>query len=183
MKPFNQSRLQATLSYFYSPFVKHPWAKGIGVFLVAFSVVSQISRHVTFVYSQTSSLPYHLFLNLKRVTPKRGDYACFNSSWYGGRVIKKVVGKAGDVLSYDQDRNLWLEYPPISDPSGKARLKIGNPKKESIDGRLLTPLKPGVIPEGKVFVMGEHERSFDSRYEELGLVPEEDLQGRLIALA
>lgn len=146
--------------------------KGLVVFILVFAFIAWIKDYVSFVYSSTDSLPYRLFLALKRMDPKKGDYTSFNSSWYGGPVIKKVVGTAGDGLTYDAAGNLWV---------GQA-LKIGKPKKKAKDGRPLTPIKPGVIPEGRVFVSGEHARSFDSRYEELGLIPEGDLQGKLLAL-
>ena len=157
--------------------------KGFCGFLVTLAVISQISNHLSLVYSRTDSLPYRLFLNLKQVTPKRGQYTWFESPWYGGRVIKKVIGTAGDSLFYDKQGNLWIARLNIRAPSQNALLKIGKPKTESKDGRVLTPIKPGTIPEGKVFVSGNHERSFDSRYEELGLIPEKDLQGCLLALA
>jgi conjugal transfer pilin signal peptidase TrbI len=92
-------------------------------------------------------------------------------------MIKKVAGMAGDRLVYDKEGNLWVNALWI----GRA-LKIGKHKKSAKDGRQLNPIKPGVIPAGKVFVVGNHERSFDSRYAELGLIPETALQGRLLAL-
>ena len=162
----------------YLAFLKKQWVKGFCCFLVTLAVISQVSSYVGLVYSRTNSLPYRLFLNLKHVTPKRGDYTCLDSPWYGGRVIKQVVGMGGDTLSYDDEGNLWVKTLWIG-----RQLKIGKQKKHTRNGRLLVPIKPGVIPHGKVFVLGNHERSFDSRYEELGLVSEKNLHGRLLALA
>jgi type IV secretory pathway protease TraF len=88
----------------------------------------------------------------------------------------------GDALSYDHSSELQLDIHDINSLWLGRQLKIGRPKKQSKDGRILTPIKPKVIPKGMVFVSGEHERSFDSRYEELGLIPTKNLQGRLIAL-
>lgn len=156
--------------------------KGICGFLLVLGITYQLSNHVCLVYSKTTSLPYNFFLQLKNVKPLRGHYTCFHSPWYGGKVIKKVVGREGDVLSYDSSNTLQLEILDINSLWLGRQLKIGKPKKQSKDGRILTPLKPGAIPEGMIFVSGEHERSFDSRYEELGLIPAKDLQGRLIAL-
>jgi conjugal transfer pilin signal peptidase TrbI len=87
-------------------------------------------------------------------------------------LVKEIAGTAGDTLTYDATGNLWV---------GR-QLRVGKPRKKAKDGRTLTPIKPGVIPEGMAFVMGSHERSFDSRYEELGLVPKRHLRGRAIAL-
>lgn len=173
----NKTRLGTRFS-----FLQNQGVKGLCGFLVTMGVIWQTSNHVSLVYSRTNSLPYHLFLNLKQMTPKRGHYTCFDSPWYGARVIKKVVGIEGDILSYDDEGNLWVKTLGAGLPNAPVSLKIGKYKKESKDGRLLNPIKPGVIPKGMVFVVGDHERSFDSRYEELGLIPEKDLQGRLVAL-
>lgn len=162
--------------------LKNQWVKGLCCFLLVLGVISQLSNYVGLVYSNTNSLPYHLFLHLKQLEPQRGQYTCFNSPWYGGRVIKKVTGMGGDILIYDQKGNLWVKTVAVNSLWLRRQLKIGKAKKHSKDGRLLTPIKPEIIPKGMVFVSGEHERSFDSRYEELGLVSVKDLQGRLIAL-
>jgi conjugal transfer pilin signal peptidase TrbI len=145
-------------------------------------MIWQTSHHVNLVYSHTNSLPYRLFLQCKHVKPKRGDYTCFDSPWYGGRVIKKVEGMAGDKLVYDKEGNLWVEALGVNALWIGRALKIGRPKRQAKDGRPLTSIKPGIIPDGKVFVVGDHERSFDSRYAELGLIPETALQGKLLAI-
>jgi conjugal transfer pilin signal peptidase TrbI len=148
------------------------WLKGIFCFLIVFALITWLKNHVSLLYSSTDSLPYRTYLRLKQMGVKKGDYTSFASPWYGGNVVKRIVGVAGDTITYDSEGNLWI---------GR-QLKVGKPKKKARDGRPLTPLKPGIIPEGLVFVMGAHERSFDSRYEESGLIPEKALQGRLIAI-
>jgi hypothetical protein len=40
-----------------------------------------------------------------------------------------------------------------------------------------------VIPEGQVFLYSPHPKSFDSRYQEVGLVQVSDLEGTAIAIA
>lgn len=145
--------------------------KGLVVFFVSLIVVSTALDLVTVVYSPSDSLPYRTFLELKPIKPRLGQYAYFECPWYGGRVIKKIVGKEGDELVYDNQRNLWVRGQ-----------KIGKARTQAKDGRRLTPIKAGVIPKSMVFVKGEHERSFDSRYEELGLIPEAVLGGRVFGL-
>lgn len=153
------------------------WVKGFCFFVIVFALMAFLKDHVCLLYSTTASLPHRAFLKLKQMNPQKGDYTCFDSPWYGGSVVKKIVGIAGDSISYDNEGNLWIKTLWIG-----RQLKVGLPKKKSKDGRPLTPIKPGVIPKGMVFVMGDHERSFDSRYEEMGLIPEHALQGRVIAL-
>jgi signal peptidase I len=48
------------------------------------------------------------------------------------------------------------------------------------EGDPLTPLSAKVIPEGALFVLGDHPRSFDSRYEEFGLVKMENVWGKAV---
>lgn len=145
--------------------------KGLfGVFL-GFSVISWINDHARVLYSNTNSLPYHYFLELKQLTPNKGQYTVFESPWYGGKVIKEIAGTAGDLIKYDDEGKLWIDDQ-----------LIGLPKDKSIGGRSLTPLTSGVIPKGFVFLKGDHERSFDSRYAELGLVHVKNLQGRVIGV-
>ena len=52
--------------------------------------------------------------------------------------------------------------------------------KATRKGEPLTPLSTTTIPKGYVFVAGDHSRSFDSRYEEFGLVPLEKVWGRAV---
>ena len=158
------------------------WMKGIFFFVVVFALMTFLKDHVCLLYSTTASLPHRTFLKLKQMSPQKGDYTCFDSSWYGGNVVKKIVGVAGDSLTYDLEGNLWVKTLWVKTLWVGWQLKVGTQKKQSKDGRLLTPIKPGIIPEGMVFVMGDHERSFDSRYQEMGLIPEHALQGRVIAL-
>ena len=153
------------------PFFGNVWVKELVVFFASLVVMSTALDQVAVVYSPSDSLPYRTFLELKNIKPQLGQYAYFESPWYGGRVIKKIAGRGGDELSYDATGNLWVENQ-----------KIGKAKTQSKEGRQLTPIKAGVIPPGMVFVKGEHERSFDSRYEEMGLIPETALGGRVLGL-
>jgi type IV secretory pathway protease TraF len=55
------------------------------------------------------------------------------------------------------------------------------PKLNSGNG--ITPTQDQVIPEGQVFLYSPHPKSFDSRYQEVGLVQVSDLEGTAIAIA
>ena len=48
--------------------------------------------------------------------------------------------------------------------------------------RRLSAASAGVIPAGHLFVTGEHERSFDSRYREFGLIPIDAVFAEVIAI-
>ena len=60
-------------------------------------------------------------------------------------------------------------------------VKIGHIRHETIDGRPIFPaFYDGVIPPGKVFLLGEHYYSYDSRY--FGLVDYSRLIGLVMAI-
>ena len=145
--------------------------KGFLGSFIGFGIIALVADHLCLLYSESASLPYHYFLKLKKVTPQKGDYTCIESPWYGHKVIKEIAGKSGDKIMYDADGALWIGSRRIGVLQGKA-----------LDGRALTPISAGKILEGFVFLAGPHERSFDSRYQELGLVPEKALQGRVLGL-
>lgn len=57
-------------------------------------------------------------------------------------------------------------------------IKVGNVRQVTKEGKPLTPaLYDGIIPEGRLFLLGEHYFSYDSRY--FGLVPYEWIQGKI----
>ncbi len=145
--------------------------KGILAMGTAFMVVAVVKDHIAFVHSTTNSAPYKYFLMMKTLSPGKGDYTCLESAWYGGRVIKKVIGLPGDLVTYDTSGVLSV-----------GAMVIGKPHTHSSDGRPLTPVQSGEIPEGYVFLRGDHDRSFDSRYQEMGLVPQSKLEGKAIGL-
>ncbi len=147
------------------------WLKGLAGFLVSFVVISMALDQVRIVYSPTDSLPYRIFVEIKHMKPKVGQYAYFECPWCGARVIKQIVASEGDKVAYDTSGNIWA-----------ADQKIGKAERKARDGRPLTPLKPGIIPKGLMFVKGEHQRSFDSRYQEMGLIPETALGGRVFGI-
>lgn len=129
------------------------WIKGFFFFGIVFALMAFLKDHVCLLYSTTASLPHRTFLKLKQMSPQKGNYTCFDSPWYGGNVVKKIVGVAGDVVTYDFEGNLWVKTHWVKTRWVGRQLKVGPQKKRSKDGRLLTPLKPGIIPAGMVFVM------------------------------
>ena len=48
---------------------------------------------------------------------------------------------------------------------------------ETSGGRPLTPTPDGAVPDGKLFVIGSHPRSFDSRYQEFGFLSTQAVRG------
>ena len=140
-------------------------------FLLAVGLVAIISNYCCILISNTNSLPQHYFLHCHKSSPKLNDYSVTWSNWYGDRVIKKIVGIAGDSVWYNQKGELMVNDQ-----------LIGVPQKIASDGRALNPIQPQTIPEGLVFLAAEHPKSFDSRYQEFALVPTTKLEGLVIPL-
>ncbi len=145
--------------------------KGLAAFCLGFSIILVFSQFVTFVVSETDSLPCHYFLKFKMLSPTKGDYTVVFSQWYKGKILKKIIGQENDKIWYDNQGHLWVND-----------FKVGKPKLYASDGRPLTPLRAQIIPKDYVFLYSSHELSFDSRYQELGLVPLPDLKGKVISL-
>lgn len=145
--------------------------KALIAFITTISFVYVLSFFAHILISETDSLPQHYFLQLSFVTPHKNDLTVVWSNWYQGKIIKKIVGVAGDKIWYDPEGALWVNHH-----------KIGSPKTLSSDARILTAISPQIIPKDKVFLCAFHEKSFDSRYQELGLISTHELKGRVLPI-
>jgi conjugal transfer pilin signal peptidase TrbI len=134
----------------------------VGIGCLGFYVLFQC---VGLYNNASQSLPHLAYLVIKGKEAKVGDYVSFRNDWYNAVLTKKVVGKAGDQIAYKEDVLYVGNY------------KVGKVLTRSKQGRPLTPVQVGKVPEGTVFVATEHPRSFDSRYQEVGFIPIKDLIG------
>lgn len=120
--------------------------------------------------NQTPSLSYRAFICIKRVKPKKGDFVsiCDHPTSYfeGIHYTKRLMGLPGDRIHFKGNR-LYVED-----------ILIGPLHKTTRNSHRLHPNKTTLVPQGHVFVSGDHPRSFDSRYEEFGLVKQEHIKGR-----
>ena len=139
--------------------------------LGTFTLIGLCQDAVQLIYNTGGSLPQSYFLQLKYLPARVGHYTQIWHKTVGVYVVKKIIGQAGDKLWYDDKKFLWLN-----------KTQVGKLYSHRKDGSPLTPISPGVIPKGYVFLYASHERSFDSRYQEFGLIPQKALQGRLIPL-
>ena len=145
--------------------------KGLISFGVGFGVFGFISEQIHFIKSLTDSLPEHYFVQLTKCTPTKGDLTVVNNQFYGGRLIKKIIGQAGDHISTDAGGDLWV---------GKEF--VGKVYPQTGEGKKLTRTKDQVIPKDHVFLYSPHPKSFDSRYLEVGLAPVKALEGLVIGI-
>jgi len=119
-------------------------------------------------FNKSTSLPHKVFFGCKpEGNFTKGDYVMFVHPQVTLPVAKRVTGVATDVVSVDHG------HVYINDDDCGALLKT------SCSGREYTPIEEGKIPDGYVFVSGDHPKSFDSRYLEFGLVPENCIEEML----
>lgn len=129
-----------------------------------------VTRTTGLALNQSESLPQKVFLVLKGRKIHRESYLSFQNDWFKGSLIKQVIGIEGDKIITDEQGEIWI-----------AR-RVGKPLPHSKDGKILHPITPGIIPPGYVFTYAPHSRSFDSRYQEVGLVQVDKTLGLAIPL-
>jgi len=119
----------------------------------------------------------HYLLMVKGASIKRGDIVSIQGhipQYIGNyNFTKRVVGLPGDQIIESQT-HLTLK---AQNGAFSITLPLLAQTKE---GQPLTPLSHDVVPEGHIFVIGDHLRSFDSRYEEFGLVPLKKIYGKAL---
>ena len=84
--------------------------------------------------------------------------------------MKTILGAPGMIV-HASDGTVFLD--------GEV---VGHAKTHALDGRLLRPIKPGVITPGHYYLHADHPDSHDSRYAEIGLVPRERILGFALPL-
>ena len=147
--------------------------KGLWGFGIAFIGFGIFSENVHFIKSPTDSLPQRYFVQLPNIKPQKGDLTVVYNGFYKGKIIKRIIGVAGDQISTDGHGNIFINQQKIGRAHEHTNMQ---------SGLSLTTIKPQVIPEGRVFLHSPHPRSFDSRYQEVGLVPVSDLEGKVFAI-
>jgi len=115
----------------------------------------------------SDSLPYTYFFSRPFREIQRDQYVSFTHPKSQLPLAKRIVGIPGDTISY---RNSYIF---LNDQN------YGEILPKSASGLRLTPLSERVVPEGYVFVHAFHRESFDSRYQEFGLIPVTNLKETL----
>ena len=139
---------------------------GLGV-----GAIAGFCSQANFLISETASLPQHYFLQLRHLKPKCYHYTAVFNHWYGQKVVKQILGIDGDRVWYDSKGVLYVNEQ-----------MVGIPQLRATDGRRLTPIDAQIIAKELVFLYAAHPQSFDSRYQEFGLVATSSLEGRVIPL-
>ena len=95
------------------------------------------------------------------------------------RIIKRVIATEGQTLKIDFNaQKVYVDGKEIDEPYTSTPMPIPSTTRfHSTYGKNI----PATIPKGYIFVMGDNRgNSLDSRFEEIGLVPEKDVVGKAI---
>ena len=99
---------------------------------------------------------------------KTGDVVAF---YYNNNIlIKRVIARTGQWVNIDEDGTVYVDNVRLDEPY------ISEKSKGDCDIQL-----PYQVPDGRVFVMGDHRStSLDSRSTSLGCISEDMVVGRLL---
>lgn len=153
------------------------WIKIIATALVFAFIITQFIRP-TLVKGESMypTLEENDYLIINRMSykfgePKSGDIIVFSTDLLQDDgtpkdLVKRVIAVEGDHIKIENS-NVYVNDKLIEEPYIHDNYTEG-----AIDM---------VIPEGKVFAMGDNrEKSLDSRYEDVGLVDEKDIMGKVM---
>ena len=117
--------------------------------------------------NNSSSLPNYMFVvTNEKNNIQKGDLIAFRKAPKAMLIIKKVIGIEGDRILIEKDK-LFINDQMMGLVFTKTR-----------GGMPLNPLQDKVVPKGKYFVWTPHLLSFDSRYNEMGLISLNQIQGK-----
>ena len=105
-------------------------------------------------------------------TPQPGDIVVIShGAEYANPIIKRVIATEGQTVKLDyENEQIIVDGVVIDEPYIKGSTFSGNYGDNEI---------PEVIPEGKVFVLGDNRKvSLDSRSTEIGLIDKENVIGK-----
>ncbi len=148
---------------------------GVGVFM---GMGWWLTTYTQLLETTSESLEgIHYLIVIKSSSIKRGDIVSLqgHAPQYVGdhSFTKRVIGFPGDQIIQSKTQ--------LSVKAQNGAFVITLPLlEETKEGKTLRPLSLSTVPEGTFFVIGDHPRSFDSRYEEFGLVKKENVWGKSV---
>lgn len=143
------------------------------LWLLLIPIAFWVSDNFGYAVNHTSSHKSKYFLVKKTKNVAMGDLITFKepaTGIYRDTFTKKVIGVAGDAITVI-NRDVFIN-----------NAYVGTAKEKSKTGKVLHPIKPRVVGKGEYFVFSDSIDSFDSRYEEIGLINESDIYGVAFAL-
>ena len=162
------------------------WIKVIATALVFAFIITQFIRP-TLVRGESMypTLVENDYLIINRMAykigePKDGDIIVFKTNLLqdDGKpkdLVKRVIATEGQHIKIE-DSKVYVDDKLLDEPYIQVRLKTMLEAKNYTSGDIDL-----IVPEGEVFAMGDNrEKSLDSRYEEVGLVKEKDIMGKVM---
>lgn len=117
----------------------------------------------------STSLPHIFYLTNPKQSPiKRGDYIAFTHAASPQLIVKRVIAMEGDEI---------IKTAHAVQIKGFERTLPLSERRS--DGSVLTAVNVDVVPEKTFFVSGSHHGSFDSRYQEFGLISLAQVRGQV----
>lgn len=105
-------------------------------------------------------------------TPHQGDIVIIShAEEYQKPLVKRVIATAGQQLKLDYENNaVYVDGKKLDEPYIQGTTIPGDIPEQELDT---------VVPEGKVFVMGDNRSiSLDSRYRQIGYIDEDSIIGK-----
>lgn len=134
-------------------------------------LVATLALPVLQIYGSSMTPSLHdgeIVVSIKTADFDRKDIVAF---YYNNKIlVKRVIATAGEWVEVDQDGNLYINGKMVDEPYVQEKA-LGECDIEM----------PYQVPEGRVFVMGDHRSlSVDSRSSIVGCVSEEQVVGKLV---
>lgn len=151
------------------------FTKSIIAVVIVMTVVIMFSIRYNIVINHDGSLPINgVIIKLGQIPTKNDEIFVFNvrnNAHFQSKnikFIKYIGGFAGNQIKI-REREVYVADRPI-----------GYAKTQSKKGIPLNITEETVIPEHKFFAYTPHKDSFDSRYQEIGLIDEKDIIGTAV---
>jgi conjugal transfer pilin signal peptidase TrbI len=119
-------------------------------------------------------LPGKVFIIFENEIPRKNEMIAFwpphtskiKKIWF----VKILKGTSGDKVAIKSNR-IFINHEDL-----------GIVKVKTQDGKKINPIQNTNIRNGKYFVWTSHKDSYDSRYEEIGLIDRHQIIGRAVRL-
>lgn len=173
-------------------YLKKDTLEWIFAIIIAFVIVALLNLFILTSYSVSGLSMYPTFDNNDKVIVsklskslkhiKEGDVIVFH---YNNKYdyIKRVIGKPGDIVKYKSDK-LYINNREVAEPYLKynKKHKLGEYLTENFNSKTIKGSKgKEKIPKHKYLVLGDNRgNSIDSRREEVGLVQDKQIVGKVI---
>jgi len=141
--------------------------------LILVIAIIHIQQNYLVIHNKSVSLPNKWFVIAKNQIPQKNQIFAFiakdSSTYKSDEIFIKIVGGVVGDQVIIKERDFY-----INDQF------IGTAKIKSLKGQPLAMSTAGSIPQNSFFAYTPHKDSYDSRYQEIGLINAQDIIGAAI---